>query len=139
MQQNNEPMLPLRNPNYTLGLVFTIPLCCYFIKNLELDLMIFSVLLKIKFRHGQISGPKLGIPMSKTVIINPCLYLEYQTKHLHSAQWMNRICMLHILNWQSWIKIWNNNNDNDDNNKRYFEEEISLEWNKKIKTFLVMI
>ena len=70
LQQNDDPILPLRNPNYTLHLYITIPLCCYLIKKLELGLMVVSVLLKIKFRHAQISMPNIGIPMSKTVCIN---------------------------------------------------------------------
>ena len=36
--------------------------------------MAVSVLLKIKFRHTQVRVPKIGIPMSKTACINPCLH-----------------------------------------------------------------
>ena len=38
--------------------------------------MVVSVLLKIEFGHTQISVPKIGIPMSKTACINPCLYIR---------------------------------------------------------------
>ena len=34
--------------------------------------MVALVLFKIKFGHAQISVPKIGISMSKTVCINPC-------------------------------------------------------------------
>ena len=37
--------------------------------------MVVSVLLKIKFGHAQIILPDIGIPMSKTACINPCLVL----------------------------------------------------------------
>ena len=71
LQQTDDPIiLPLRNPNYILHLFFTIPLCCYLIKKLELGLMVVRVLLKINFRHAQISVPKIGIPMFKTVCMN---------------------------------------------------------------------
>ena len=33
--------------------------------------MVVSDLLKIESGHTQISGPKIGIPMSKTACINP--------------------------------------------------------------------
>ena len=39
------------------------------IKKLEFCLMVVSDLLKIKFGHAQISVPKIGILMSKTVFI----------------------------------------------------------------------
>ena len=43
------------------------------IKKLEWRLMIVSVLLEIKFEHAQVSVPKIGLRMSKTACINPCL------------------------------------------------------------------
>ena len=30
----------------------------------------------------------------------------------------NRICMLHILNWQTCINVYNNNNNNNNNNNK---------------------
>ena len=33
--------------------------------------MVVSIILKIKFWHTQISVPKIGVPMSKAVCINP--------------------------------------------------------------------
>ena len=42
------------------------------IKKLEMLLMVVPVFLKIKFRQAQISVTKIGIPMLKTVCINPC-------------------------------------------------------------------
>ena len=42
-------------------------LSCWFDQKLELRFMAVLVLLKIKFRHAQISGFKIGIPMSQTV------------------------------------------------------------------------
>ena len=64
--------------NYTLYLFFIFSLLCShyiadLIKKLELRLMIASVLHEIKFGHAEISVPKIGIPMSKTVCINPCI------------------------------------------------------------------
>ena len=58
--------------NYTLHLFFIFLLLCLhyiadLIKKLQLHLMIVSVLLEIKFGHAQISVPKIGLPMSKTV------------------------------------------------------------------------
>ena len=58
--------------NYTLHLFFIFLLLCShyiadLIKKLELHLIIVSVLLEIKFGHAQISVPKIGLPMSKTV------------------------------------------------------------------------
>ena len=41
------------------------------IKKLEMHLMVVTIFLKIKFRHAQISVPKIGIPMSETACINP--------------------------------------------------------------------
>ena len=41
------------------------------IKELEIHLMVVLIFLKIKFRHAQISVPKIGIPMLKTARINP--------------------------------------------------------------------
>ena len=38
---------------------------------MELRLIIFLVLLKIKFGHAQISVPKTGILMSKAACIDP--------------------------------------------------------------------
>ena len=72
LQQKDDPILPLRNLNYTLHLFFTINLCCYLIKKQELGSMVVSVLLKIKFGHTQISVPKIGKSRLKTVCINPC-------------------------------------------------------------------
>ena len=47
------------------------------IKKLELRLTVVSVLLKVIFGHGQISLPKIGIPMSKTACIKPLhVYLK---------------------------------------------------------------
>ena len=34
-------------------------------------MVVFSVLIKIKFGHAQMSVPKIGIPMLKTACINP--------------------------------------------------------------------
>ena len=45
-------------------------------KKLELCLKEASVLLKIKFGHAQIDGPKISILMSKTACINPWLGLK---------------------------------------------------------------
>ena len=64
--------------NYTLHLFFIFLLLCShydadLIKKLELCLMAVLVLLKIKFRHAQISVPKIGILMLKTTCINPWL------------------------------------------------------------------
>ena len=56
-------------------LVIMFILCCWFDKKkLELRLMVVLVLLKMKFGHAQISVPKIGIPMSKTACINPCVH-----------------------------------------------------------------
>ena len=43
------------------------------IKKLDLCLTLVSGLLKIRFGHTQISVPKIGMPMSKTICINPCM------------------------------------------------------------------
>ena len=69
LQHSGDLILSLRNPNYTLHLLFTVPLCYYLIKKLELGLMAVSDLLK--FGHAQISVPKIGILMSKRVCNNP--------------------------------------------------------------------
>ena len=45
-------------------------------KKLELCLKVASVLLKIKFGHAQIDGPKISILMSKTACVNPWLGLK---------------------------------------------------------------
>ena len=47
-------------------------------KNLELRLMVVSVLLNIKFMHAQISVPKIGIPMSETTSINPWRLMNWR-------------------------------------------------------------
>ena len=46
-----------------------------------MGLMVVSVLLKVKFWHGQISVPKIGIPMSKTACINPWLTSRLLINH----------------------------------------------------------
>ena len=43
------------------------------IKKLELCLTVVSGLLKIRFGHTQISVLKIGMPMSETICINPCM------------------------------------------------------------------
>ena len=43
------------------------------IKKLELGIMVVSDSLKIEFGYTQICVPKTGIPMWKTVSINPCI------------------------------------------------------------------
>ena len=41
------------------------------IKKQELSLLVVSILLMIEFGHTQIIVPKISIPMSKTICINP--------------------------------------------------------------------
>ena len=64
-------------PNNTLIFFIFSLLCLHYIadliKKLEWRLMIVSVLLEIKFEHAQVSVPKIGLRMSKTACINPCL------------------------------------------------------------------
>ena len=56
---------------------FTVPIhLLLFDQILELGLMAVSVLLKIKFGHAQISEPKIGMPMSKTVCISPYKFFK---------------------------------------------------------------
>ena len=43
--------------------------------------MVVSVLLKIKLGHAQINVLKIGITMSKTGSINPCLEKLFITPH----------------------------------------------------------
>ena len=62
--------------NYTVHFfVIFFLLCSHYVadllKKLEWCLMVVSVLLKNNFGQAQISVPKIGIPMSKTVCINP--------------------------------------------------------------------
>ena len=45
------------------------------VKKLEVCLLLVLILVKIKFRQGQISMPKIGTPMSIAVCIDPWLYL----------------------------------------------------------------
>ena len=40
-------------------------------------LLVVFILYKIKFGHGQISVSRIGIAMSITVCINPCLFLQW--------------------------------------------------------------
>ena len=74
LQHNDNPILSLRSPVSYLFFIFSW-LCSHYdadlIKKMELRLMTVSVLLKIKFRHAQISVPKIGIRMSKTVCSTP--------------------------------------------------------------------
>ena len=60
--------------NYTLHLFYIFLLLCSdyiadLIKKLELCSTVFSVLLKIRFGHAQISVAKISIPMPKTACI----------------------------------------------------------------------
>ena len=59
-----------------LFLIFLL-LCSHYvsdlIKKLELCIMVVSVLFRVKFGHAHISVPKIGVPMSKTACINPCV------------------------------------------------------------------
>ena len=74
------PFLSLRSPNklymyYIYTLLFSCNynlFCCWFNKKLELHLIAVSIL-KITFGLAKIKVPKIGIPMSKTACINPCL------------------------------------------------------------------
>ena len=76
LQHSDDPILSLRSPNeLTLHLFIIFFLLCSqyvidLIKKLETHLMVVSIFLKIKFRHAQISVPKIGILMSKTAYIN---------------------------------------------------------------------
>ena len=85
---DGDPTLSLRSPNKLtshLCIVFSL-LCSHYvtdlIKKLEMRLMVVSVFLKIKFRHAQISVPKIGIPMSKSACINPWLLYLKQKQNL---------------------------------------------------------
>ena len=87
LQYNDDPILSLRSPNkLTLHLFIIFSLLCShvadLIKKLEMRLMVVSVFLKIKFRHAQISVPKIGIPMSKSTRINPWLLYLKQKQNL---------------------------------------------------------
>ena len=73
------PNFIIKESNQTIHWFFFIfsLLCLHYIadliKKLEWRLMIVSVLLEIKFEHAQVSVPKIGLRMSKTACINPCL------------------------------------------------------------------
>ena len=76
IQHNDDPILSLKSPNklYITFIILSLLWSHYvtdLIKKLELRLMVVSVFLKIKFRHAQISVPKIGMPMSKIACINP--------------------------------------------------------------------
>ena len=86
LQHNDNSILSLRSPNKLalhLFIIFSL-LCSHYvidlIKKLEKRLMVVSIFLKIKFRHAQMSVPKIGILMSKTASINPCYYLKLEIK-----------------------------------------------------------
>ena len=68
--------IAIKESKLYITFIFTTPLCCYLIKKLELGLMAVRVLLKINFRHVQISVPKIGIPTFKTV----CMKLWFNIK-----------------------------------------------------------
>ena len=79
LQRNDDPILSLTSPNKLalhLFIIFSL-LCSHYvsdlIKKLETRLMVVSIFRKIKFRHAQISVPKIGISMLKTTSINPCV------------------------------------------------------------------
>ena len=57
-----------------LFLIFLL-LCSHYVSDLikKLELLIMVVLLRVKFGHAHISVPKIGVPMSKTACINPCV------------------------------------------------------------------
>ena len=83
---DNDPILSLRSPNKLALHLFVFSLFSHYvtdlIKTLEMRLMVVSVFLKIKFRHAQISLPKIGIPMSKSACINPRLLYPKQKQNL---------------------------------------------------------
>ena len=92
MLHNDAAILLLRSPNYTLHLFYILSLLCsYYVadlmQKLELCLTVVLVLLKLRFGNGQISEPKIGIPMSKTTSINPCFWflinwlISYRSSH----------------------------------------------------------
>ena len=72
LQHNDDQYYHYRvQTNYTLHQFFIFLLLCShyvadLIKILELCLMVVPVVLKTKFRHAQVSLPKISIPMSKT-------------------------------------------------------------------------
>ena len=68
--------------NYISHLFFIFSLLCShyvadLIKKLELNLMVVSVLLEIKFGHAQLSLPKIGIRMLKAACISPWPKIYY--------------------------------------------------------------
>ena len=75
LQHNDDPSIVIKESKRTniTFIIFSL-LCSHYIinliKKLETHLMVVSIFLKIKFRHAQISVPKIGILMSKTACIN---------------------------------------------------------------------
>ena len=59
--------------SYTLYLFFYFLIILYYFTDLikNLELCIRATFIRIKFRHTQISVPKIGITVSKTACINP--------------------------------------------------------------------
>ena len=88
-----------RRTNITF--IYYFPLLCShyvidLIKNLETRLMVVSIFLKIKFKHGQISVPKIGISMSKTAYINPSLTIFVGKKLLCRLLWYHQDLCIHF-------------------------------------------
>ena len=61
------------------------------IKKLELYLTVVSVLLKIRLGHVQINMPKISIPLSKTVCINPCLVGQKRIVKIKGNEYRRKI------------------------------------------------
>ena len=102
LQHNDGPILSLRSlDELTLHLFIIFPLLCShyvidLIKKLETRLMVVTIFLKIKFKHGQISVPKIGISMSKTAYINPSLTIFVGKKLLCRLLWYHQDLCIHF-------------------------------------------
>ena len=69
--------------------------------------MVVSVFLKIKFRHTQISVPKIGITMSKIACINPCMsssmfHWTLSALSTGSSPELRSAALTPFLLWSSW-------------------------------------
>ena len=119
LQHSDDPILSLRSPNeLTLHLFIIFFLLCSqyvidLIKKLETHLMVVSIFLKIKFRHAQISVPKISISMSKAACINPWfnpLRLECsrsrKTTSFLMPQRLKKYKNLHSRSFMNGVKTW---------------------------------
>ena len=100
--QNYDYEVQTSNTSYTSYVFFLFPWYLLYyvtdlIKKLDYVNCFILFLIRIKFRHAQISVPKIGIPMSKTACINPWMITAIEAKVKRYQGWVDKTNYLKII------------------------------------------